>query len=85
MDQSKWYESSTGSGLSLTVGGFSVMGVAQAIVVMLALLHVQVDANSVAALIAAGLALVGAAMTAYGLARKVILSLHRQLPPPPQN
>lgn len=70
MNNSKWYESSTGSGLSMTIGGFSLIGIAQAINYLLNLIGHPVDQSLIEQILTGLVGLVGALFTLYGLIRK---------------
>jgi hypothetical protein len=65
-----WYVSSSGNGLSATVFGFSVMGIAQAASMLLTMVGHPVDSNLVEQIITGVVAVVGAVLTVVGLVRK---------------
>ena len=66
-----WYESSSGNGLSATVGGFSVLGIAQAITLGAHALGHNLDQNTIVTLITAVVTAVGAIYAAFGIVRKL--------------
>ena len=70
-----WYVSSTGSGLSATLGGVSVMGIAQAISVVGTLIGHPVTSDAVTGAITTVVTAVGAVYAVFGLCRKVYIAL----------
>lgn len=66
-----FYISSTGSGLSATVAGFSVAGVVEAIVLVLGVLGYHVDQSFLMSLVTDLAQAVSLAVALFGLLRKV--------------
>ena len=65
-----WYVSSSGNGLSATVFGFSVMGIAQGASMLLTMIGHPVDQNLVEQLITGVVAVIGVVITIVGVIRK---------------
>lgn len=65
-----WYVSSTGNGLSLTIHGLSVVGLAETIVLIAKLLGTDVDKDTVVGGIATIVAAYGVIVAAFGFVRK---------------
>lgn len=70
-----WYVSSTGSGLSATIGGLSVVGISQAIAVGAGLIGHPVSQDTVTAAITTIVAAVGGVYAAFGLLRKAYIAI----------
>ena len=66
-----YYISSTGNGLSLSIGGFSIVGIAQTVVMVARLLGIELTEDIVTSFLVAIVTAGGALMAAYGLGRKV--------------
>lgn len=66
-----WYISSTGKGLSLTIGGLAVGGFIPVIAVLAGLAGVDLSENEIAEALGAVVALVSITMTLIGLIRKI--------------
>ncbi len=69
MNDSRWYESSAGSGVSLTLKGI-VTALVPVVIGLLKHYNVQITENEIADLINAGFSAASAFMVVYGLARK---------------
>ncbi len=65
-----WYTSSSGNGLSATIFGFSVLGIAQGLSMFLTVIGHPVDQNYIEQLITGVIAVIGAIITVVGLIRK---------------
>lgn len=73
MDQkTPWYISSSGNGLSATLGGLSAVGLAQAIAVVLGLVGHPVSQDAVAGGITTLISAGGALLSAYGVIMKAV-------------
>jgi hypothetical protein len=70
-----WYQSSSGQGISLTIAGFSVMGIAQAASTVASLIGHPIEPGTLADAITAVVAALGAVQAAYGLVRKLFYQL----------
>jgi len=66
-----WFISATGTGLSATVGGISVIGIAAAVGYILSFFGVSVSDESLAEIILQVVTVLGAVYTFFGLIRKV--------------
>lgn len=66
-----WYVSSSGNGLSATIGGLSVVGIAQGVALVAGLVGHPVSQDAVAAGITTIIAAAGAVYAAFGVVRKV--------------
>ena len=77
-----WYVSSTGDGLSATIGGLSVVGIGQAISLVAGLLGHPVSQDAVAAGLTTIVTAVGALYAAYGVLRKVYYAFVGKPTPP---
>lgn len=69
--QNSWFISSTGNGLSASIGGFSIMGAAQAISMVLAFLGHPIPQDSIYAGLVTLVMAAGAVYAAFGVLRKV--------------
>lgn len=72
MNQTPWYVSSSGNGLSATIGGFSVIGIAQTIAYILGMIGHPVDQNLIEQIITGAIAVIGAIIAFIGLVRKAL-------------
>lgn len=72
MNPQPWYVSSSGSGLSATIGGFSLIGIAQSVSYVLGLTGHPVDQSLIEQIFTGTVALIGAAITLMGLLRKAL-------------
>ena len=70
MNNSNWFISSTGTGLSSTIGGLSIVGVAQAIALVLGLIGHPVSQDALSAGLTTIVTAVGAVYAAFGVLRK---------------
>lgn len=75
-NQTPWYISSTGDGLSASIGGFSIMGIAQAIGMVLAFLGHPIPQDSIYAGLVTIATAIGAIYAAFGVLRKVYLWIY---------
>ena len=67
----KWYESSSGSGLSLTIGGLAIGGFLPVIVLVFSLFGADVTQTEISEIISTMIASISSAMTVIGLVRKL--------------
>lgn len=74
-----WYVSSSGSGLSSSIMGFSVVGIGQGISLALRLFDIEISETEIAEFIIAGMGVVGSFMVAFGLLRKMVYRVKSQL------
>ena len=75
MNPTPWYVSSSGNGLSATIFGFSVLGIAQALAMILGYFGHPVDQNLIEQIIDSTVAAIGAIITVIGLLRKAYNAL----------
>ena len=76
-DRTSWYTSSKGSGLSMTLGGFSLEGLAELISSILTALGVDADASVIGTSIRATVDGVAGVMVLFGLLRKGFFAVRR--------
>lgn len=79
-----WYVSSTGDGLSASVGGFSIVGIAQTISLIASMFGHPVNQDSVVAGLTTIITAVGACIAAFGIIRKIyfwVMGLTKKQPP----
>ena len=74
-----WFVSSKGEGLSATLGGISIFGLASLVETLAAQLGHPIPADSVYEIIVTICKLIGEACTAFGLLRKAFFKLSARL------
>jgi len=79
VEVSNWYTSSSGNGLSATVGGLSLVGLAPALVLVLGLAGVKVDQVDLVQTLSTVTMAAGSAYAAFGALRKAYFSVCRLL------